>query len=426
MAAAASSTGCKNAFEELFGKTLVRKMGDLAKDDETVNTSEALVNKKQIGLYFSAHWCPPCRGFTPKLVEEYKKLKASGLEIVFSSGDNDRKACKEYFEEMGWLALPYDRRDLDTKLSKKYKVQGIPTLVILDSNAELVTTKGRSFIGCDASFPFQVPTVSGSLGDTLLKKVDGKVVEVKTKDALSGKNLALYFSAHWCPPCRGFTPQLAELYKALKSRKDDFEFVFVSSDRDQAAFDEYFAEMPWLALPYSNRSGKSNLSDIFEVRGIPSLVTLDADGTVINKSARGSADADPKGLKFPWYPEPVNDVNAVTDGLNDEVCVIALLDGATADQAASRKTDLTSVAKKCYAEAKKQKKDPEFRFFYEDKKGHISSQIRSIVKCKDGAKTVVLDFGDGGAYYHAEKEGDVAGLLEAFRNKKLKRMQAER
>ena len=354
-------------------------------------------------------------------------LKDSGLEIVFASSDRDRTACKDYFEEMGWLALPYDRRDLKEKLSKKYKVNGIPTLVILDSNAELVTTNGRSLIHPDASFPFQIPTVSGSLGDTLVKKVDGKVVEVKTKDALSGKTLALYFSAHWCPPCRHFTPQLAELYKAMKKRKQkDFEFVFISSDKDQAAFDEYFAEMPWLALPFANRSGKSTLSDIFQVRGIPCLITLDADRKVINKSARGAADADPKGLKFPWYPEPVNDVNHVTDGLNDEVCVVALLAGATADQAASRKTDLTNAATKCYNEAKTKKIDPEFRFFYEDERGQISGQIRKIVKCGAGAKTIVLDLGDGGAYYYAEVEGDVAGLLEAFKSKKLKRRQVDR
>ena len=33
--------------------------------------------------------------------------------------------------------------------------------------------------------------------------------------------------------------------------------VFVSSDRDQAAFDEYYGEMPWLALLFSEREGKA-------------------------------------------------------------------------------------------------------------------------------------------------------------------------
>ena len=28
-----------------------------------------------IGLYFSAHWCPPCRGFTPVLADTYNKIK---------------------------------------------------------------------------------------------------------------------------------------------------------------------------------------------------------------------------------------------------------------------------------------------------------------------------------------------------------------
>merc|ERR1739848_771894 len=112
-------------------------------------------------------------------------------------------------------------------------------------------------------------------------------------------------------------------------REDDFEFVFVSSDRDDPSFDEYFAEMSWLALPYSNRKGKAALSDIFGVRGIPSLVTLDSDlKSVINKSARGAAGGDSDGADFPWYPKAVNDVNETTDGLNDEVCVVALLDGA--------------------------------------------------------------------------------------------------
>ena len=31
------------------------------------------------------------------------------------------------------------------------------------------------------------------------------------------------------------------------------EIVFVSSDRDDNSYNEYYAKMPWLALPYENK-----------------------------------------------------------------------------------------------------------------------------------------------------------------------------
>ena len=45
-----------------------------------------------------------------------------------------------------------------------------------------------------------------------------------------------------------------------------FEIVFVSSDRDEASFKEYYAEMPWLALPFEDRAQKQSVSGEFDVR----------------------------------------------------------------------------------------------------------------------------------------------------------------
>ena len=63
------------------------------------------------------------------------------------------------------------------------------------------------------------------------------------------KSVGFYFSAHWCPPCRGFTPRLAELYDEAPGQPRSFEIVFVSCDHDQETFDEYRSEMPWPAVP---------------------------------------------------------------------------------------------------------------------------------------------------------------------------------
>ena len=48
-------------------------------------------------------------------------------------------------------------------------------------------------------------------GQTLVKS-DGS--SVAADSALAGKDLVLfYFSAHWCPPCRQFTPLLKDFYE---------------------------------------------------------------------------------------------------------------------------------------------------------------------------------------------------------------------
>ena len=89
--------------------------------------------------------------------------------------------------------------------------------------------------------------------------------EVASAD-LAGKVLGLYFSAHWCPPCRGFTPKLVEWFANFKKSSPhahELELVFLSSDKDQAAFTEYHAEMNFHAVPYTNRDAKVGTFNFF-------------------------------------------------------------------------------------------------------------------------------------------------------------------
>ncbi|XP_043713064.1 probable nucleoredoxin 2 [Telopea speciosissima] len=89
---------------------------------------------------------------------------------------------------------------------------------------------------------------------------------------LEGKVVGLYFSANWYPSCRNFTPVLANVYEQLKGQGVSFEIVFVSSDEDAYAFDNYRACMPWLAIPFSDLATKKALNQRFNVEGIPCLI----------------------------------------------------------------------------------------------------------------------------------------------------------
>jgi nucleoredoxin len=132
------------------------------------------------------------------------------------------------------------------------------------------------------------PTVClASLQDligTELVNAKGETVDVST---LEGKVIGLYFSASWCGPCRAFTPELVK----LRDRNDeDFEVVFVSSDRSADDQQEYMKDydMEWPAIPFDS-SKRGELSGKFGISGIPSLVIVDSDGNLITKNGRGEA-----------------------------------------------------------------------------------------------------------------------------------------
>ena len=68
--------------------------------------------------------------------------------------------------------------------------------------------------------------------------INNKKAKTSVADVGKAAVVGIYFSAHWCPPCRGFTPELAKIYAQCKAEGKSFEVVFVSSDRDEASFAE--------------------------------------------------------------------------------------------------------------------------------------------------------------------------------------------
>ena len=78
------------------------------------------------------------------------------------SSDRDASQFKEYYDEQAaWAALPFKDRATKNALSKKYKVRGIPTLVILDGKTgETITLDGRDGVSSEPeAFPWKPPSV---------------------------------------------------------------------------------------------------------------------------------------------------------------------------------------------------------------------------------------------------------------------------
>lgn len=206
-------------------------------------------------------------GATPALIEA---IKSGAYQI--SSADAEA-AQKE-------LALQTQRRALEAEKSRKF-----------DTLYQSQLAQERA-----APFKSEAPAV-------ILDQLKGDLVSWKTgslvrydDEALGRKKLiALYFSAHWCGPCRRFTPQLVEFYNRNAAQHPEFEIVLVSDDKTPFGMETYMREtqMPWPAIDFAKLPGKAAIKK-YSGNGIPCLVVLDPSGKVISDTYVGTNRLGPE------------------------------------------------------------------------------------------------------------------------------------
>ncbi|WCJ38450.1 DC1 domain-containing protein [Euphorbia peplus] len=295
---------------------LIRSNGDQVKVSNLVG--------KIVGLYFSASWCRPCRNFTPSLTEVYEQLSSKGdkfeLEIVFISSDRDEESFNSYFTKMPWLAIPFSDGKTRKRLKEElFKVRGIPNLVFLDVNGVACCDQGVKMIrdyGVEG-YPFskekvecfkkeeEVAKMNQTLSSILVSKSrdyliskDGNEVHVSE---LEGKVVGLYFTMNSHPLCLEFTPKLLDLYNKLKEKEENFKIVWISIDYEEKDFKQGLEKMPWLALPFEEKS-RERLAHYFELKTLPSLVIIGEDGKTLHQNV---ADfIEDHGINaYPFSPE---------------------------------------------------------------------------------------------------------------------------
>ena len=149
--------------------------------------------------------------------------------------------------------------------------------------------------------------VAGAVGAT----AEGSDIREPLYEALFGKDvIGVFFAGAWDPASCAYLPQLAQLYRTLLASDDTvstrFEVVFASCDRDESSFEHFFANMPWLAIPFNDRERVTSLQQRFGAHTLPMLVLIDADANLITRDGRHRIAERPLG--FPWHRPSISSI----------------------------------------------------------------------------------------------------------------------
>ena len=113
--------------------------------------------------------------------------------------------------------------------------------------------------------------------------------------------VGLYFTTSAHGRCIEFTPKLVEIYKKLKEKGENFEIVLISLDYEEEQFKTGFETMPWLALPFQDKTCEK-LVRYFELAALPTLVIIGSDGKTLKSNVAELIEEH--GIEaYPFTPE---------------------------------------------------------------------------------------------------------------------------
>ena len=87
-------------------------------------------------INFWATWCGPCRQEMPLLEDIYKKYKPMGFTLVGVNVEPDAKGAEAWLSKQKPVSFPI-AFDTDSKVSKMYKVAGMPSTVFVDRKGNI-------------------------------------------------------------------------------------------------------------------------------------------------------------------------------------------------------------------------------------------------------------------------------------------------
>lgn len=106
-----------------------------------------------------------------------------------------------------------------------------------------------------------------------------------------GKTLLVTFWATWATPAKRDLPDLAKLHAKYKAK--GFEIIAVNLDNEKADLDAFLQAnpLPWPEL-FEIGGMESRLATEFGVISLPTMLLVDPDGKVINRSLRTAAELE--------------------------------------------------------------------------------------------------------------------------------------
>jgi thiol-disulfide isomerase/thioredoxin len=115
-------------------------------EGKTVTTGQ--FQGKVVLIDFWATWCGPCVREIPNVKAVYDKYHRHGLEVIGVSLDNDPEKLRAFLDQnrLSWPQVFFQgtkERGWNNPIAKKYGIQSIPTMFLLDRSGHLVTTDLR-------------------------------------------------------------------------------------------------------------------------------------------------------------------------------------------------------------------------------------------------------------------------------------------